>query len=92
MKELAEKVLYCVQMMRLIGWITNLINDDYQKIVLARHILVYVDAFLKLAPVLKNQIKATGVEVNTVHELLNCLRKDYESFYAKIRNNTPDSF
>lgn len=86
MKELAEKVLYCVQMMRLIGWLTDLINDDQEKRVLARHILVYVDAFLKLAPVLKNQIKATGVEVNTVHELLNCLRKDYESFYAKIRD------
>ncbi|MFM9264926.1 hypothetical protein [Tychonema sp. BBK16] len=85
MKELAEKVLYCVQMMRLIRWLTDFINDDYEKRVLARHILVYVDAFLKLAPVLKNQIKASGVKVNTVHEPLNCLRKDY-AFYATIRN------
>jgi hypothetical protein len=86
MKELAEKFLYCVQMMRLIRWLTDLINDDYEKRVLARYILVYVDAFLKLAPVLKNQIKATGVKVNTVREPLNYLRKDYESFYATIRD------
>ncbi|MEG3996572.1 MULTISPECIES: hypothetical protein [unclassified Microcoleus] len=73
-------------MMRLIRWLTDLINDDYEKRVLARYILVYVDAFLKLAPVLKNQIKATEVNVNTLREPLKNLREDYNSFYATIRH------
>ena len=86
MKNITEKVLYSLQMMRLIRWLTDLLNDEYEKRVLARHILVYVDAFLKLAPVLKNQIKATGVKVDTVHKALNLLTRDYESFYAIIRD------
>lgn len=86
MKELAEKVLYCIQMMQLVCWLTSLINDDYGKRVLARYILVYLDAFLDLAPRLKNQIKNSVLDVDTVTQKINRLRTNYESYYATIRD------
>ena len=87
MKGLAEKVLYWVQLMRLIGWLTNSVNNDYEKRILARHILIYLDTFLKLAPRLKNQIKVKFLSnVNIVTQKLNQLSTDYESFYSRIRD------
>lgn len=86
MKELAEKVLYCLRMMSLIDWLTQFISDDYNQRILARHILVYLDSFIELAPQLKNKIKKTGVNVNSAKQKLNQLRQDYEDFYSKIRD------
>lgn len=86
MKELAEKVLYCLRIMSLIDWLTQFISDDYNKRILARHILVYLDSFIELSPQLKNKIKNTGANVNTAKQKLNQLRQDYEAFYSKIRD------
>ena len=80
MKKLAEKVLYCLQMMQLSRWLTTLIEDDYKKRVIARTVFVYLDAFLKLAPRLKNKIGKLGTNVDAVHEQLNQLTNDFESF------------
>lgn len=89
MKELAEKVLYCLRMMSLSDWLIKFVSDDYQKRVLARHILVYLDSFIELASQLKNKIKKTGVNGNSVKSVkqkLNQIRQDYEDFYSKIRD------
>lgn len=86
MKELTENILYCLRMMSLSDWLTQFISDDYQKRVLARHTLIYLDSFIALASQLKNKIKNTGANVNTVKHKLNQLRQDYEEFYSKVRD------
>lgn len=89
MKELAVKVLYCLQMMRLSRWLTSLIEDDYKKRIIARNIFVYLDAFLKRAPELNNQIGKLGASVSAVKavkEQLKQLTKDYDDFYSTIRD------
>ena len=86
MKELAEKILYCLQMMNLIDWLTHFVSDDHNKRILARHILVYLDSFLELAPQLNNKIKSQGYNVVSVKHKLNQLRQDYEKLYSEIRD------
>jgi hypothetical protein len=84
--ELAEKVRYCVQAIRSIQWLTGLMPDDHSKRLVARMTFLYVDAFLKLAPQLKNRLRETGANVSEVHREIGQLTTDYESFYARIRD------
>lgn len=87
MKELAEKVLYCLQMMRLLRRLTQVVIDGYKKRSIGRMILVYLDAFLKLTPTLKNQVGKLGNNVKSIDKDLKQLTHDYESHWAKIRDN-----
>jgi hypothetical protein len=87
MKELAKKVLYCLQMMRLLRHLTRIVVDDYKKRIIGRMILVYLDAFLKRTPTLKNQVGKLGNNVKLIDKSLKQLTHDYESYWAKIRDN-----
>ncbi|TAF08198.1 MAG: hypothetical protein EAZ77_07440 [Nostocales cyanobacterium] len=92
MIELAKKVLYCLQMMELICWVTDFIPGDFQKRVVARYVLVYLDSFFKFAGELKNQIdrNTIGISKQKIKKNSQNINKlqhdDYESFYSKIRD------
>ena len=53
----AEKVRYCVQMIGLAHWVASLAPDDEAKRVVGGLVFIYVDAFTKLAPHLKNLVR-----------------------------------
>ena len=82
----AAKAHFCVQSMGAVRWLTGLMPDDYSKRLVARATFGYLDAFLKLAPQLKNQLKAAGAGVTSQHELLLALVRDYDANYGVIRN------
>ena len=86
MKELAEKVRFCVQSMCGVRWLTSLMPDDYSKRLVARPTFLYLDAFLQLAPRLKNELKGIKKDVLDVHECLRKLESDYEGNYSRIRD------
>ncbi len=44
MTELAKKVLFCLKMMDLIRWLTLFIKEEFPKRILARYVLIYLDA------------------------------------------------
>jgi hypothetical protein len=85
MTALAEKVLFCVQWMGAVRWLTSLMPDDHAKRLVARATFVYLDAFLKLAPRLKNQLKDIGAEIKSPHRLLRSLDDEYEANYATTK-------
>ncbi|MEH2462096.1 hypothetical protein [Nostoc sp.] len=90
MTELANKVLFCLQMMDLIRWLTLFIQEEFRKRILARYVLIYLDTFLKLALQLKNQLKRSQLNVSTVNRDLRAIERDYEEFYTKIRDKVAD--
>jgi hypothetical protein len=92
---LGEKVRYCVQMIGLADWVASLAPDDEAKRLVGGLALIYVDAFTKLAPRLKNLVRARRVAVDSrgarrsaapLEDGLRRVVKDYEAVYAAARD------
>lgn len=65
------------------------IPNDYLARVYGRSVFLAVDAFLALAPRLKNEMRRDGrlaqPQADAITERINKLRTDYESYYATVR-------
>ena len=89
-EDLAAKVALLSYYVESVSRIACAIPDVYLARVYGRSLFLGVDAFLKLAPRLKNELKKVGVLHATAAEAITDdlvkLRNDYESYYAKVRD------
>ena len=86
MEDIANKITYCLKMMELTLWMHDHISDEYAKRVFGRLHFIYIDAFLLLAPQLKNLIKKNGKNVALPEKELKRLQTDYNKAFSDIRD------
>jgi hypothetical protein len=89
-QDLSSKVALLAYYVEGIARIACAIPDDYLARVYGRSLFLGVDAFIKLAPALKNELKRTGslgqVDAEALKERIKKLTSYYESYYATVRD------
>lgn len=90
MRDAESKVALLSYYVEGVARIACAIPSDYLARVYGRSLFLGVDAFLALAPRVKNEMRASGRissnDAETITNQINKLRTDYEGYYATVRN------
>ncbi len=90
MQDLAKKTSFLTWYVEVVCNVACSIQDDHLARIFGRAEFLAVDAFLKLAPTLKNELVKAGSlskqDGDAVKTKVKKLESDYESYYARVRD------